>query len=244
MTAAEEGHASAASMSAAVRGNLGELARRAAAAYFATAALMVGLTLASAVSSAVIAASWLHVVLVVLAALAVGTALGVALAAKRAVVTTIVFGLEKLELGSRLTQVVFDRLVAVDDEEVHGERGGQVTQKLERIPLAVAEARLRRAVDGLVRDPGEGRGVGAWLSRKIRRALLERIELITLQRLRAEDQTHGGVNVVVVKGEVAAMIDGALIEHFQGGAKPLAIIAVATTLVAPIGLAIALNTWA
>lgn len=231
-----------ASTLALVKQGLGQLAARATGSYLKTTCMMIAVTLMAALTSVLVvgSTSWLYAVAVAVSALVIGTVCGFALAFKRALVSAIVFGLEKLTLGCRLTRLVFDRLVAIDEAATHGERGSNLVQKAERVPLGVAEARLRSVVDTLVNDPGDQGGLGAWLAKAIRRALLEQIERVTLTRLRQEGQKHGGVNFVTLRDEVGGLIDATLIEHFEGSAAPLTALAIAATFVAPVAAAVAL----
>jgi hypothetical protein len=188
--------------------------------YFGTAAAMGFFSLVLAALGAAIAAPapWWAISLVMAVAVAASTVGGIVLAPKRAISGAIADGLRRLGLGRVVCNLVFDRLLGVKEEEQHGERGAAVAQRAERVPLATAEERLRAIVDRIASDPSEGKGLRAWFRRKIRNALLEQIERVTLARFRDEAQVHGGVDLVKVKEELSVAIDERLVERFEGAA--------------------------
>ncbi len=150
---------------------------------------------------------WWRGLLAAALALVLCAVLGGLLAAKRAVLGALAEGARRSRLGERAVGLLFDRVA---------EHVGFV----ERLPLADAEAALRRAVAGLLATEG-----GGWLQRRLRRSLLEKVEAITLARLRAEP---GGVDLQRVRAEVGTSADERLEGMLRGAvARVTALIVVA-----------------
>lgn len=185
----------------------GPLVSRALGAFFSTAIGMVTLSLMAGAGCYFIAAdgSVLRGMVAVVIAIATFTVFGVALSIKRAIGGSLVQGFAKLGLGSKTTHVLFGRMLAIDENDLHGERGVEVARTAERLPLVQAEARLRAAVDWLLRA-GDGSKFGFFRC-KIRAAAVDKVSLVTLARFREEAAASGGVNLVKVRDELAAKID-------------------------------------
>jgi hypothetical protein len=211
--------------------------------YVATALAMSGVTLLVAAGCGALAASagWVRAAVAVAIALVAGTVAGVSLAAERAVAAAVVAGIEQTALGSRMARLLFARLLRVDAAKLHGERGVAAAVRAERLPLAQAEAQLRAAVDALITEPDGQTGPRAWLARRLRAALLGRIEGVTLARFRQQGQEHGGVDLVMVQTELAATIDARLVEHFESASRRLTLLAVGLFAAGSIGAALALR---
>jgi hypothetical protein len=153
--------------------------------------------------------SWLRAALAAvlsLVALAVVTSV---LAVKNAIGNGLLHGIEKLKLGQKVLNVVFAQ-VGVHDGSVQGERAGAVGRTVEKIPLREAETKLSGAVHGLLEARAGKTGVRAWLARKVMNTVLEKIESITLARFREVDAQESGVDLLKVRDELGAGIDGAL----------------------------------
>jgi len=129
--------------------------------------------------------------------------LGAVLAVKRAVLSALIYGLGKMELGRRTLELIFGRLLGVDETAPSGERGGVAARALERMPLAQAEARLSEAVRGLLK----GDGNASWLRRGLQTQLLQRVEKLTLARFRSEGAAHGGVDLPKMRALLADEMD-------------------------------------
>ena len=226
-----------------IEGVLLPIAGNAAKRYFATATAMAGLTLVLVIVAVVVAAPapWWGMSLAVAIALSAGSVGGLVLAPKRAVSGAIADGIERTGLGKIICGLIFQRLLGVSEDDAHGERGLRAAQRAERLPLAAAEERLRSVVDRVARDPGEGTGVAAWLRRKIRGALLEQIEGVTLVRFREEQQRHGGVDLVKVESELATTVDRLLVERFEDAAATTTYLVLAGVALASLGSALAVR---
>lgn len=129
-----------------------------------------------------------------LVALAVVTAI---LAVKNAALRGLLHGIEKLNLGGKLFRVVFDQL-----EDTAVDRAQQ------KLPLEQAEAKLRGAVDKVLGQRAQQKGVRGWLARKLLEAGISRVEAVTLARFRSDQQQHGGVDLQLVRDELGLAIDG------------------------------------
>lgn len=154
--------------------------------------------------------STLHGVFALAIALALFTALGLVLAVKRAILAALLHGFEKLQLGERTTRALFLRILA-------GETGAAIQRAAERVPLDVAEGKLRGAVDALV---AEDRASGLF-RRRIRAAAIDKVAIVTLARFRDEGARHGGVDLVKVRDELAARIDQLVVDAIGGAALKL-----------------------
>jgi hypothetical protein len=150
-------------------------------------------------------------------------------------------GVRQSELGRHSMELVFDRLLEVDADDAHGERGRKPAEVAERLPLKQVEARLTAAVDRVLAERSEQRGVRAWLARKIRAASLRLVQQVTLQELRNEDAQHGGVDLVQARDKLATQIDGKLIKMLQKAARKVTRLAVAALLLVSLGGAEALR---
>ena len=138
---------------------------------------------------------------------------GPMLAVKRAVGDAVLFGLQKLRLGDRTTAMIFERL-GIHAASRAGERGGQVVQGIERIPLVEAERKLRDAVDYVLRvQDGEA---GGFFQKRIRHTLVTHISRLTLARFRAHDKELPGVDLRRVRVELAERADTALADAVGG----------------------------
>jgi hypothetical protein len=179
------------------------------------------------------AAALLVAVLVVVAT----AALAVPLAAKRALGRAIVIGIRRHQLGLPLLRLLFERLLGVVEgpagaaradaaaagagaADAHGERGGRLARTVERLPLRQAEEALRRVVEDWTRS---GSGRGGWLARRIEARLLAAISQLTVAHLRDHDARHGGVDLLRVRDELAAVVDERVSARVQGSVTTLTV---------------------
>ena len=160
---------------------------------------------------------------------------------KRAVTAALAAGLNKLGLGRRAMGMIFSRMLNVSEEEAMGERGAAVARKMERLPLADAEGRLRAAVEGLLGERAQQRGFRAWLARKIQAAALRRVEAITLVQFRKEEAAHGGVDLILVRDELGGKIDGLAGGAVEAAGRKVTAVALAVVLLVAIGGAFAIR---
>lgn len=93
--------------------------------------LFLGVALAAASYWILSGSNWVYAVVAALVALIECIVVGIILAAKRAIAVTLVHGLRKHRIGSAAVRMVFDRLLGVKTEELHGERGGWMTRTAE-----------------------------------------------------------------------------------------------------------------
>ncbi len=158
-----------------------------------------GIVLAAA-SYSVLAGHPAYAALAAVAALAEAVAAGIALGSRRGLVLALDHGIRALGLGRATVRLVFDRLPA------------------DRLPLAEAEERLTRAVTGLVAAPPEGGGPGGWLRRRLRDALLRRVQTYTLARFR-RDAPGGGVDLAKIRADLEGRIDDLLLIRLRTGLR-------------------------
>jgi hypothetical protein len=183
--------------------------------------------------------SWLRALLAAalsLVALAVVTGI---LAVKNAILRGLLHGLSKLQLGTRVLTLLFNQL-GVTDQSMQGERTGAIARRVERLPLREAEAKLSRAVNALLAERAQKTGVRAWLSRKLVAAALTRIEKITLARFRTEDANSAGVDLLVVRDELAATVDGTLAKGITAQLNKLNVLVAGLYVLFAVAIAIAL----
>jgi hypothetical protein len=155
---------------------------------------------------------WAYGVMAAVLALVESVTIAIVLGAKRAVVLTLAEGLSALRLGRSLVGLIFERMLGVAAGNELDQSGGKIAQGLERLPLAQAQELLSSAVRTVTGDPAQG----GWLRRKIQEWLLEAVRKYTLARFREEGATHGGVNLLKVKGELERTVDDALVQKVRG----------------------------
>jgi hypothetical protein len=195
---------------------------------------------------------WAYGVIAAAAALFESVTIGIVLGTKRAVVMAIAHGLAKLRLGGFVVGLVFERMLGVAEGKEFGERGGRVSQGLERLPLARADELLSGAVRDLTGEAEQG----GWLRRKIRGMLLEAVRKYTLARFREEGAKHGGVDLLKLKEEreegakhggvdllklkeeLEQTIDEALVAKVRGGLRLWTIL-----VIVGLPVVVAVQTW-
>jgi hypothetical protein len=207
---------------------VGPLVKRALAAFAKTTAGMATLGLFAAVGSYLLAdgAAWWHGALAAAAALALFAGLGAYLAVQRAVGGALITALGELALGKKLVGALFAQLLRVRETEQHAERGVDAARVAERLPLRQAEALLTNAIARSVAASEAARGPGAWLRRRIERALMERVERLTLARFRDADAAEGGVDLVKVRDELAERVDEAAADQVRAMMTRVTLLAV------------------
>jgi hypothetical protein len=149
-------------------------------------------------------------------AVALGAIIGLVLAGKRAVLGGLAAVARTQGLSGRVVRALFERLGAVDSP----------------VPLADAETRLRAAVADWVG------GTGGGLRGRVQRALVRRIETITLARFREAGDT---VSMARVGDELAARADALLLAQLAGAARRITMLLVAVTVVLACAAAVALR---
>lgn len=154
---------------------------------------------------------WFYGVMAAAIALLESVIIGFVLGAKRAVAMALAHGLGSLRLGGSLVRLVFERMLGVTEGEQFGERGEQITRRLERLPLARVDELLSDAVRNVTGDVEQG----GWLRRKIQALLLEAVRKYTLERFREEGDKHGGIDLLKVK-ELEQTVDDALVRKMRG----------------------------
>ncbi len=183
--------------------------------------------------------SWLRgLIAAVLSLVALAIVTGI-LAVKNAIMRGLLHGLKTLQLGTRVLTLLFNQL-GVTENSKQGERAGAVGRTVERLPLRDAEAKLSGAVLSLLAERAGKTGVRAWMARKLIEAALTRIEAITLARFREQDSRTGGVDLLVVRDELAASIDGTLASGIAAQLNKLNILVAGLYVVFAVLIAIAL----
>lgn len=148
----------------------------------------LGVALATGASLIAADGSVLRGILGAALALTVTCALGVPLAARRAVLAALLDGVRRHGVGRAAVDLVFER--------------AQLGKTVERVPLAEAERRVRTAVAAIGRPAGSG--LGGWVRRRLEQRLLRLIETITLARFR-----EGGADLdaAAVRAELGQRAD-------------------------------------
>jgi hypothetical protein len=203
----------------------------------ATAAGMALFTLLLTIGAVLVAAdgSVLQGVLGAVLALVLGTGVGVVLSGKRAVGAALAEGVRRLALGNKVLGLLFVHLLRVEASQALGERGVAVARATERLPLAQAQARLEGTMRDLLSAAPAGGGVKGWLARKVQEKALGEIEAITLARFREQGAQEGGVDLIKVRDELAAKIDGLLVERIERGLLMVTLLAVLATSAVTLG---------
>jgi len=216
---------------------IGPLVGSALRSFFATTAGMVVLTILVVGGGVVICASegpWAMAAAALLAVV-VGCVVGALLALKRAVAAALVAGLKKLQLGRRALGMIFSRLLDVSEDDAMGERGASLAKKAERLPLAVAEARLAGVVNGLVGERAQKKGFRAAIARRIQASALRRVESLTLKQFRGQDAQHGGVDLILVRDELSERVDAMVAGAVQAASRKLTLVAISLVLLLCLG---------
>lgn len=195
-------------------GLFGPLLKRALGAFLQTAFGMVCFALGVSTACYFIAAngSRLHGLVAVVIALACFGIAGPLLALKRALGSALAEGVKKVALGSRIAHLLVARMLAVREEEAHGERGIGLARVAETVPLQEAEIRLTKATTWLL---GAEQSSG-YFRKKLRGMAVEKVAFVTLARFRDEARTHGGVNLVKVEGELGSWVDAKVLATIEG----------------------------
>lgn len=141
-----------------------------------------------------------------LAALAIVTGM---LAVKNAIGRGLLLGLEKLSLGRRVLTMLFNR-IGVTDESAHADRAGSAGRLAEKLPLREAEEKLTNAVNGMLAEGAGKGGIRGWLMTKLLNATLTRVQAVTLTRFRSDANAASGVDLRVIRDELAGVIDAKL----------------------------------
>lgn len=147
--------------------------------------------------------------------LALCATFGVILAMKRAIGALLVAAVETARIGERSLNSTWCFMLEVQEAELHGERGNQLAQRIETLPLAEAEAILKRAVQAFLKVSESGGGLRGRLKRGLAETLFGHIESLTLAELRQESAASGGVDLLVVRDRMAAYIDARIVEEMQ-----------------------------
>jgi len=171
------------------------------------------LTALLAVLCVIVAArgSYLRGVIGALIAIALGLLVGVILIVKRTILSALASGVRKLSLGRRTLGALIQRMAGVKDDEAWKDRGGENVRKIERLPLAEAEARFRGAILSLTKETAEQRGFRGWVARKVQDRLLGYVETLTLARFRDESAREGGVDILRARDELSAQMDDMIV---------------------------------
>jgi hypothetical protein len=119
------------------------------------------------------------------------------LVVKNTVLQGVLEAVRRVGLGERMVRLVFSKL-----------EGGSVDRSAQRLPLREAEQKVRAVVDGLLAERAAKPGMRAWVARRLSSAVMERVQTITLARLREDDAAHGGVELTRVGVELAGVVDG------------------------------------
>ena len=151
------------------------------------------------------------------ATLAVCVPLGTALVTKRAVFAGLLGVLDKRRLGAAVLGRSFDLLLPA------AATPGALTV-LDRVPLAEAEDRLRRATASLTSAAPE-RGVLGWIGQRVEERVVAAVEAMTLARFRAEGEN--GVDLVRVRDELTGQVDGAIAAHLRAARRKLTLLVLA-----------------
>jgi hypothetical protein len=164
---------------------------------------------------------------------------GLVLAVKRALTAAVCDAVDKLDLGPKALKMIFERIFEVQASETQGDRGITSAKVAENLPLIQAEAKLKNAVESLLKAPDEGGGVGGFMRRKTLVVALRKIELVTLDEFRTADQEADGVDLVMVEERLGEGIDALLLRLIQSTSRKT------NTLLVSILLALCIGaTWA
>jgi len=150
-------------------------------------------------------------------ALAAAATMGLVLAGKRAAIAGVKTVVAKSKAGDKVVGVVFDRLAALPG-----------VSAVEKLPLAQAEVCLTEALTGFFKGSESG-----FVRRKLEEKLVEIVRKLTLARFREADAREGGIDLNVVRADLAARADLAIGDTAEAmGKKTTTIFVVAISVVA------------
>lgn len=200
-----------------ITGRIGQLAWIGVRSFVTTLALMslAGVVLAALSYWWLADLHWIYGTIGALVAVVESVSAGVALGIKRAVAMVAANAFGSLRIGRTILHPVFERMLGVNDGSAAGERGGAVVQRIERSPLAQAEASLSRALGATAGDV-ETRG---WLQRVVKRRLVRLVKRVTLARFRDEQARHADVDLLKVRDELVGTVDDALARKTAAGMR-------------------------
>lgn len=216
-----------------------DIAGPALASFFKTALLMSLLAIGMGIASYFIASdgSTLRGLLAVLAALIACGVIGFTASWKQALAGGALALLRKQKIASLLLSVVFDKALGISDESQAGARGGQLAQRIERIPLNDAVSKLRLAVIHRIKAAPMGGGLSGMLRRKAEATMLGYLEQISLARFRDEANREGGVDLLKVRNELANTIDEMIIDRIGSAMLKTTLLLAAGAVAISIGVA-------
>lgn len=192
-----------------------DIAGPALASFFKTAFGMSLLAIGLCIAGYFIAAdgSMLRGLLAVLTAAVACAIIGFTASWKQALAGGALALLRRQKVAAMLLSVVFDKALGVSDESQAGMRGGQLVQRIERLPLNEAVSKLRMAIIHRIKAAPTGGGLSGMLRRKAEAVLLGYLEQIALTRFRDEANRQGGVDLLKVRNELSATIDDMIIDR-------------------------------
>ncbi len=168
--------------------------------------------------------------------LALGAFLSWSAAIRGAVSAALIAGWQKMQLGSRTMRLLFERILAMDEHAEAGDRDRGVAAPIERLPLVEAESRLRRAVNTVLGETAQHKGIRGALARRIEASALRRVEALTLRAFHDEED-GAGVDLVKVRDALAEGIDAEVEERLRGIATRSAYLAAAAMIAIPVACA-------
>ncbi len=137
--------------------------------------------------------------------------IGLVWARKRALLLTVVHGLEKYRIGSAVTHLIFGRLLGVPERHDVLEPISVRVVKEEIVPLSQAERELGGAVEKLRETPRVPTTVGELVRYWTQSLVLAVIEKYAVARFREAGMKDGRVNLVKLRDEMENQVDGFLI---------------------------------
>lgn len=193
-------------------------------AFLRTTLGMAALGIAAAIGSfwyAFDAGAW-QGALAAVASVAICAGSGLLLASKRAALRGVRELVTSHRAGGRVVEAIFDRLAALPGVSVVG-----------RIPLAEAERRLRSVVDVI---DGDG-----FLRRRIAARLVELVRSVTLARFRHAEAHEGGVDLALVRADLAGRADDLVADHVSALERRLTFVIVAVAVILCCAAALAIG---
>jgi hypothetical protein len=187
--------------------------------------------------------SYLRAVAIGLFALGAGAVVTVLLSTKNAIASALLHGVSTLGVASKIATLLFDRMLSMDFDQAHGQRGTRAAQTVERLPLAAAEQRVRAAATFLLQPDPSATGIRAWLRRKVFGELMTRVEMVTLAKVRADDSAHGGVDLAKVRDELMTRMDAMVQDTIARKLRILNVLVVAGYVVATGAVGVAVRRW-
>ncbi len=157
--------------------------------------------------------------------------LGVVLGGKRVIATGLTHWIERAELGKSTVRMVFSRMTSAEMKAspepaiASGEASDGPPGLLERLPLALAETRLKQVAERFML-PTDSR-LGQRIGRRTLQKIVAVVFKMSLARFRRDAADGHAINIAKVQKDLEAQIDAVLVQNLRAKTRLLTLAIVA-----------------